>query len=163
MEDWRTAKRRGGGNLETINRGFTRSGKTETRCQWGADSSRCQPLVANLRSRTIEFIEQPLAVESIDLTIELASKYRTPIALDESVTTLDRLQAVYDRGWRGIYVIKPGIAGFPWRLAELIKNYQLDVVFSSVLETDVGKTAALQLAASLKVDRRLGFGIDEWF
>ncbi|WP_309741851.1 o-succinylbenzoate synthase [Chamaesiphon sp. OTE_20_metabat_361] len=111
----------------------------------------------------IEFIEQPLGVDEIDRTIELAQKYHTPIALDESVATCDRIEAVYAAGWRGIYVIKPGIAGFPWRLGDFIARHQLDVVFSSVLETSVGKTAALQLASTLKLSRSMGFGVDEWF
>ncbi len=111
----------------------------------------------------IEFIEQPLGLEEIDKTIDLAAKYITPIALDESVATFDRLQIVYDRGWRGIYVIKPGIAGFPWRLAEFINTHQLDVVFSSVMETEIGTAAAYQLASELKISRSLGFGVSDWF
>jgi o-succinylbenzoate synthase len=111
----------------------------------------------------IEFIEQPLGLDEIAKTIELAAKYRTPIALDESVATFDRLQIVYDRGWRGIYVIKPGIAGFPWRLAEFITTNQLDVVFSSVLETKVGTAAAYKMASDLKIERSLGFGVADWF
>jgi o-succinylbenzoate synthase len=111
----------------------------------------------------IEFIEQPLGLDEIAKTIELAAKYRTPIALDESVAIFDRLQYVYDRGWRGIYVIKPGIAGFPWRLAEFITTHQLDVVFSSVMETKVGIAAAYQLAENLKIKRSLGFGVADWF
>jgi o-succinylbenzoate synthase len=111
----------------------------------------------------VEFIEQPLAPDEIARTIELAAKSSTPIALDESVATFDRLQSVYDRGWRGIYIIKPGIAGFPWRLAEFITRHQLDVVFSSVMETEVGIAAASRLAASLNIKRSLGFGVADWF
>ncbi|WP_310423060.1 o-succinylbenzoate synthase [Chamaesiphon sp. VAR_48_metabat_135_sub] len=111
----------------------------------------------------IEFLEQPLAVDSIEQMQELAGLYDTPIALDESVATFNRIQAAYTQGWRGIYVIKPGIAGFPWRLAEFITQYQLDVVFSSVMETSVGRDAAFQLASRLNLRRSMGFGIDEWF
>ncbi len=111
----------------------------------------------------IDFIEQPLAVDAIDQVIELAKVYDTPIALDESVATFDRIQALYTRGWRGIYVIKPGIAGFPWRLAAFITQQQLDVVFSSVMETSVGRDAAFQLASNLNLTRSMGFGLDQWF
>lgn len=115
------------------------------------------------RESRIEFIEQPLAPDKISQIRELAQLHHTPIALDESVATFDRIQAVYADGWRGIYVVKPGIAGFPWRLAEFITQYQLDVVFSSVMETNVGRDAAFQLASSLQLNRSMGFGIDEWF
>ncbi|MCY7337181.1 MAG: o-succinylbenzoate synthase [Chamaesiphon sp.] len=115
------------------------------------------------RESRIEFIEQPLAPDKISQIRELAQLHNTPIALDESVATFDRIQSVSADGWRGIYVVKPGIAGFPWRLAEFITQYQLDVVFSSVMETNVGRDAAFQLASSLQLNRSMGFGIDEWF
>ncbi len=127
------------------------------------DAQAHQWLALCSREARIEFIEQPLAPDAIERTIELAQQYDTPIALDESVATFDRLQTVYALGWRGIYVIKPGIAGFPWRLAAFITQHQLDVVFSSVMETHVGATAARRLAASLQLRRSMGFGIDEWF
>ena len=111
----------------------------------------------------IEFIEQPLGVDSIERMQALAEIYHAPIAIDESVATFALLQSAYAQGWRGIYVVKPGIAGFPWRLAEFITQYHLDVVFSSVLETNVGRDAAFRLASGLQLTRSMGFGIDEWF
>jgi o-succinylbenzoate synthase len=111
----------------------------------------------------IEYIEQPLGVDEIERMQELDQRYGVSIALDESVATFALIQAAYRRGWRGIYVIKPGIAGFPWRLTEFISQYQLDVVFSSVLETSVGREAAVRLAAGLQLTRSMGFGVDGWF
>ncbi len=111
----------------------------------------------------IEFIEQPLGLDSIDRMQALAKVYDTPIAIDESVATFTRIQSAYAQGWRGIYVVKPGIAGFPWRLAAFITQHQLDVVFSSVMETNVGRDASFRLASELKLTRSMGFGIDEWF
>jgi o-succinylbenzoate synthase len=111
----------------------------------------------------IEFIEQPLGVDAIEQMQELAQRYATPIAIDESVATFALLQTAYAQGWQGIYVVKPGIAGFPWRLADFIEQHQLDVVFSSVMETSVGKDAAFRLASGLKLNRSMGFGVDEWF
>jgi o-succinylbenzoate synthase len=129
----------------------------------GLNYARAEQWLAAVAGSAIEFIEQPLAPNLLAETLELARKYTVPIALDESVATFDRIQATYASGWRGIYVIKPGIAGFPWQLAEFITRYQLDVVFSSVLETNVGKTAALRLASSLNLTRSMGFGVDDWF
>ncbi len=111
----------------------------------------------------IEFIEQPLSVDSIEQMQALAKMYHTPIAIDESAATFTLIKSAYAQGWRGIYVVKPGIAGFPWRLAEFITQHRLDVVFSSVMETSVGRDAAFRLASGLKLTRSMGFGIDEWF
>jgi o-succinylbenzoate synthase len=115
------------------------------------------------QEQQIEFIEQPLGADSIEQMQALAKMYHTPIAIDESVATFTRIQSAYAQGWRGIYVVKTGIAGFPWRLAEFITQHQLDVVFSSVMETNVGRDAAFRLASELKLTRSMGFGVDEWF
>jgi O-succinylbenzoate synthase len=113
---------------------------------------------------SIELIEQPLAPQHWDEIYQLAQNFSTPIALDESVATFSQLQEVYHRGWRGIYTIKPGIAGFPWRLREFIDRHQLDVVLSSVLETAIGRSSVLNLFAPLGGSgRAIGFGVDSWF
>ncbi|MEH2217611.1 MAG: o-succinylbenzoate synthase [Nostoc sp.] len=112
----------------------------------------------------IEFIEQPLPVEQFQQMLELSTSYETAIALDESVATLAQLAACYQQGWRGIFVIKPGIVGSPSRLRKFCHQHQIDTVFSSVFETAIARLAALQLAAELsRNNRAIGFGIDHFF
>jgi O-succinylbenzoate synthase len=111
----------------------------------------------------VEFIEQPLPVEQFEEMQELRSKYSTAIALDESVATLKQLEACYQQGWRSIFVIKPCIAGSPSRLRQFCREHQIDIVFSSVFETAVGREAALKLATELSCHRAVGFGINHWF
>ncbi|MDD1416802.1 o-succinylbenzoate synthase [Dolichospermum sp. ST_con] len=95
----------------------------------------------------IEFIEQPLPPDKFIEMQELSNFYSTPIALDESIANLPQLESCFQQGWRGIFVIKPGIVGSPFRLREFCKKHQIDVVFSSVFATEIGRQAALQLAA----------------
>ncbi len=115
-------------------------------------------------SPKIEFIEQPLPPDKFTEMQELSNLYLTPIALDESIANLHQLQSCFQQGWRGIFVIKPGIVGSPFRLREFCKKHQIDVVFSSVFETEIGRQAALQLAAELsKNNRAVGFGINHFF
>ncbi|MBW4638760.1 MAG: o-succinylbenzoate synthase [Gloeocapsa sp. UFS-A4-WI-NPMV-4B04] len=112
----------------------------------------------------IEFIEQPLPVEQFNLMQELSYCYGTAIALDESVATLNQLKTFYQQGWRGIFVIKPSISGSPSRLRQFCQKHQIDLVFSSAFETDVGRQAALNLAVELsRQNRAVGFGINHWF
>lgn len=112
----------------------------------------------------VEFLEQPLPPTQLDAMLELSHLYRTPIALDESVATLNQLQACYDKGWRGIFVIKAAIAGSPQRLRQFCQTYTIDTVFSSVLETAIAKHAVFQLVTELSnSNRAVGFGIDHWF
>ena len=115
-------------------------------------------------SPKIEFIEQPLSVDKFTEMQELSNLYLTPIALDESIANLHQLESCFQQGWRGIFVIKPGIFGSPSQLREFCKQHQIDIVFSSVFETEIGRQASLQLAAKLSTNNRaVGFGINHFF
>ena len=112
----------------------------------------------------IEFLEQPLPVTQLDLMQKLGQKYSTPIAIDESVATLSQLQDCHQKGWRGIFVIKPAIVGSPFQLRKFCQETAIDAVFSSVFETTIGQQAGLRLAAELSLkNRAVGFGISHWF
>lgn len=112
----------------------------------------------------VEYLEQPLAVDEFNTMLELSREYSTPIALDESVATISQMQKVYEKGWRGIFVIKAAIAGYPNRLRQFCQTYQIDAVFSSVFETAIGRQAALNIASQLShPNRAVGFGVKHWF
>ena len=112
----------------------------------------------------IEFIEQPLPPSQWLEMLQLSQDFTTGIALDESVANLRQIEECYQRGWRGIFVIKPAITGSIQGLRNLWKKYPLDLVFSSVLETNIGRKAALRLAQEYpKKERALGFGVQQWF
>ncbi|MEM1172618.1 MAG: o-succinylbenzoate synthase [Cyanobacteria bacterium P01_H01_bin.35] len=117
--------------------------------------------------KIIEFIEQPLSVDKFPEILELSNSYSTPIALDESVANLSKMQQYYQQGWREIFVIKPAIFGSRRELRNFCKNYSIDAVFSSVFETNIGRKAALELATELQTDlrknRAFGFGITQFF
>lgn len=110
----------------------------------------------------IEYLEQPLPVTELQAMVDLGTRFSTAIALDESVATLPQMQSVYRQGWRGIYVIKPCIAGSPSELRQFCNLNKIDAVFSSVFETEIGRKAALKLAADIQHSspRVLGFGVD---
>ena len=59
----------------------------------------------------IEFIEQPLPPSQLEEMLQLSQDFTTEIALDESVVNLRQIEECYQRGWRGIFVIKPAING----------------------------------------------------
>jgi o-succinylbenzoate synthase len=112
----------------------------------------------------IEFIEQPLPPSQFTEMTLLQSIYPTPLALDESVANISQLQDCYHRGWRSIFVLKVAISGFPSRLRSFCQQNPLDLVFSSVFETAIGRQMALQLALELgNRDRAVGFGVQHWF
>jgi o-succinylbenzoate synthase len=121
--------------------------------------------------RPIEYLEQPLPVDQFAAMQTLGETYATPIALDESIANLQSLKDCHDRGWAGIYVIKPAIVGSPRRLQDFLQCHALDVVFSSVFETEIGYEAGLRLAQNIGCDglrptgghRALGYGTNHWW
>ncbi len=117
----------------------------------------------------IEFLEQPLPTTDSDPLHQLSQQYRTPIALDESVSSLADLQQWRQRGWAGVFVVKPAIAGSPAALVDWYQHHQPRLVLSTVFETPVGRQAIRQLAAVLYSDQpplALGWGSpgfqDDW-
>lgn len=131
----------------------------------GLDITQARALLsATEEMPAIEFIEQPLPPPQFTEMLALSREYSTPLALDESVANCDRLQSIYQRGWRGIFVIKAAIMGYPSRLRLLCHQNSLDTVFSSVFETDIGRQAVLKLATTLSdTQRAVGFGVEHWF
>jgi O-succinylbenzoate synthase len=86
------------------------------------------------------------------------------LAIDESVATLSQLRECYQKGWRGIFVIKPAIVGSPSQLRKFCQETAIDAVFSSVFETTIGRQAGLRLAAELSLKHRaVGYGTSQWF
>lgn len=107
----------------------------------------------------IEFIEQPFPVGHEQPVFQLASEFRTRIALDESVARAADLHRWLEFGWPGIYVVKPALSGSPRQLLHLLESYEAEAVFSSAFETAIGARAALLVAARAEHDgRAVGFG-----
>jgi o-succinylbenzoate synthase len=118
--------------------------------------------LAALPVGVIEFVEQPVA----DLTdmLRLSARYAIPLAVDELVSNLGRLRACYEQGWRGIYVVKPAIAGSLTDLACFINEHQLDVVLSSSFESSIGQRSILRWATEQKMLNRVaGMATNSWF
>ena len=112
----------------------------------------------------IEFLEQPLPTSEFNAMLSLSNQYSTKLALDESVANLHQLKTCYQQGWRGIFVIKPAIAGSPKLLRQFCQNNEIDTVFSTVFETPIGKRAGLRLNTQLsKNNRAAGYGVAHWF
>ena len=108
----------------------------------------------------IEFIEQLLPTDEFTAMLQLSKEYKTLLALDESVASFEQLQLAHQRGWQGVFVIKAAIMGFPSRLVRYCQVNSLDVVFSSVFETEIGRNAVLKIAQQLNHPRAVGFGLD---
>lgn len=120
--------------------------------------------LARCAERPIEFVEQPVAPENTDVLLGLAEDYPVKLALDEAVTGLAAARAWQARGWTGVFVIKPALAGPVGELAEWIEATKPDVVCSSAIETALGRAQILRaILAGPWTSRALGFGVGAVF
>ncbi|PZV01047.1 MAG: o-succinylbenzoate synthase [Leptolyngbya sp.] len=125
----------------------------------------CDRINANPHLAAVEYLEQPLPPDQLAAMTALRERYQTAIALDESVATVVQLETCWQRGWRGVFVVKPAIAGSPQQLKAFCQKHQPRLVFSSAFETAIGRRAALAIAArcSPSPAPALGFGTQGWF
>ena len=134
------------------------------------DASDAAVLLDRLRDFDIEFIEEPLQPKSLHLLSELHKKSGFPFALDDSLTDLLDIQGLpsakllelaYAEAF-DVAVIKPTITGGVLRSLDLIEklgSLGIKAVISSTIESGVGSTALLHLAASMR-ERYLACGFD---
>ena len=149
--------------LKQLTNNFPSDIKLRLDANGGLDLSQAQQLLSVTdRLQAIEFVEQPLSPESLAGILQLSQEHTTLLALDESVASFRQLQCANQLGWQGIYIIKAAIMGFPGRLIQFCRDNSLDVVFSSVLETEVGRRDVLKMVPELHHPRAVGFGVENF-
>lgn len=111
----------------------------------------------------VEFVEQPLSAGAVEDLLAVANDFSTPIALDESVLGADDIKRWRDRGWQGVFVVKPSLAGDRNELLNEVRIEPERFVFSSALESDIGMRAGIGLAFDAGATRALGYGVSAFF
>ena len=116
--------------------------------------------LARCADRPIEFVEQPVAPTEEDTLLGLAGDYPVKLALDESVVRLAEARRWQGLGWPGVFVIKPALAGPMNEVCDWIVETKADVVFSSAIESALGRSVILSaVLARPLTPRALGFGV----
>lgn len=106
--------------------------------------------LARLDEFNLLLIEQPLPEEDVVGHVDLVRTVRTPICLDESITSYEVARGALDIGACSIINIKPGrVGGFieSKRIHDLCLGRGVPVWCGGMLETGVGRAANLALAA----------------
>ncbi|MBW8761528.1 MAG: dipeptide epimerase [Microbacterium sp.] len=100
----------------------------------------------------LDLVEQPVPAGDLDGLARVVAAVETPIMADESVRTAADVRAIAERGAAHIVNIKFAKTGGPAearRAALTAREHGLDVVFGCMMESAVGVTAAVHLAAAL--------------
>jgi len=130
----------------------------------GWDRRQAAKWLARCAERPVEFVEQPVQPGDEAALLGLAEDYPVTLALDESVTGLASAQHWQGLGWRGVFVIKPALAGPLDELASWAATTKADLVVSSAIETALGRSAILRAVLTRPLTQRaLGFGVGDIF
>ncbi|MGH7481317.1 MAG: o-succinylbenzoate synthase [Longimicrobiales bacterium] len=106
--------------------------------------------LAELDAFALMMIEQPLAHDDLVRHAELQRRLRTPLCLDESITSPDRAQDMITLGSGRIINIKPGrVGGFGPSLAihDLCARRDVPVWCGGMLESGIGRAYNVALAS----------------
>jgi o-succinylbenzoate synthase len=100
----------------------------------------------------IELLEQPLAAGELAGLARLREKAPMPIAADEAVRDEEQARRLLDAGAADLFVLKPAALGglrATARIAARARAAGVGCVVTGLLDSAVGRTAALQLTAVL--------------
>ena len=117
---------------------------------WGPDMA--IDALRALAAFDLEYAEQPVAPDAIDALARVRRESGVPIAADESVRDAESARRVLDASAADVLIVKPMALGGlrPARaVADLARARGARVVVTSLVESVVGRTGALHLAASL--------------
>lgn len=106
--------------------------------------------LAQLDALELTMIEQPLASDDLVRHAELQRRIRTPICLDECITSLDRAEDMITLRSGRIINIKPGrVGGFAASLAihDLCERHGIPVWCGGMLESGIGRAHNVALAS----------------
>ncbi len=106
--------------------------------------------LAELDEFSLLLIEQPLAEEQVLAHAELARSVRTPICLDESITSAQMAEDAIKLGACRIINIKPGrVGGYleARRIHDLCAAQGVPVWMGGMLETGIGRAGNVAMAA----------------
>jgi o-succinylbenzoate synthase len=110
------------------------------------------PRLRELARFGIEFLEQPVAASEVEALARLRAVAPFPIAADEAVRSEGDAEALLNAHAADLLVLKPAAVGglrAASRIAARARYAGVPVVVTSFLDSGLGRTAALHLAASL--------------
>ena len=108
------------------------------------------PLFKRIDEYGLIMIEQPLAPDDLVRHAKLQAQMRTPLCLDESITSVDRAEDMIALGSGRIINIKPGrVGGFTQSIAihDLCRKNDVPVWCGGMLESGVGRAHNVALAS----------------
>lgn len=120
--------------------------------------------IRELVNYEIEFIEQP--VNQIDDFIELSKTTEIPVAVDESLRSVEEADNYIKKGAAGVLILKPMMIGglLPTlRIMDKAEEMKIKTVISSSFESVVGRTYAVFIGSLVHENIAHGLSTAEYF
>lgn len=105
-----------------------------------------------MRVYEIEYVEQPLPAEAVEAMARVRRAADVPIAADEAVRNKEGARRLLESGAADLLIVKPMVLGGLHAarvVADVARRHGAGVVVTSLVESAIGRTGALHLAASL--------------
>ena len=115
-------------------------------------------LLNKINTLNIEYIEEPLAALNIENLNIIKNETDIPIAIDESIFK-NNYKEFSENQLVDYAIIKPSLYGGVKSIIKLVdyfKKYNIEVVFSSSLNTKIGNIANIHLASALELPNHHG-------
>lgn len=116
----------------------------------------------DLKNEPIEYCEQPVDFENIEALKYVKDHSTISIAADESADSLENILHLIEEDAADVFVIKPMLIGCIQEIiaiADLINQRGKKLVFTSALETIVGRRITAQIAAAFTQDPEIPHGL----
>lgn len=100
----------------------------------------------------IEYMEQPVAARDVDALRDVTAHSPVPIAADEALASIEHARGLLEDGAADVFILKPMALGSLLDARDFALEAQAawkDVVFTSLLDSAIGRRAVAQLVTSL--------------
>lgn len=100
----------------------------------------------------VELLEQPVAAHELDALAALCAEAPLPLAADEALCEPGALALLLSQPRPPLFVLKPAALGglrAAWSIAQRAQRASTHVCVTSFIDSAIGRTSALHLAASL--------------
>ena len=121
-------------------------------------------ILNTLEKYNIEYVEQP--INSIEDFIRLKEEIKIPLAVDESIRTIEDAEIFINKKAADILILKPMMLGglLPTlKIIELCEKNKMDVIITSSFESSLGRSFAIFAASTVKNKVAHGLGTAKYF
>ena len=146
-------------NLVELTQAFGKDVKFRLDANGAFDLVRAIRFCKEMEAFNIDYIEQPLPKEELVDMAELRYHTEIPIAVDESLTDLNSAEKIIDEQAVDVFIIKPMVSGGFTdceKIINLARVENIRTVITTSLESVVGRTACLHLAAAYEITEACG-------